>query len=88
MHENMVGIQLIFLSSYHSAIIKVMNLCNESTAGGAGEGLRSDALSRRVYPRGAGHENQPDRGKSTGREFVIIAIISFIKNILKTILKI
>lgn len=38
-----------------------------ATAGGVGGRVRPDALPGRVYPGGAGHEDQPDRGQGAGK---------------------
>lgn len=36
------------------------------SVGGSGAGFCTDPLSRRVYERGAGYENQPNRGSRPG----------------------
>lgn len=41
------------------------------TAGGSGGGFCTDPLSRRVYERRAGYENQPNRGSRPGETLLL-----------------
>lgn len=45
------------------------------TVGGFGDGFCTDPLSRRVYERRAGYENQPNRGSCPGETFSTTVLI-------------